>query len=234
MGKRGTAEAQVHTALGRKLFSARSKMSRQVYMRWRTGRSFTFQGRTYTYCQQPYNYSWRNERAVEIPIFQDVVRRYEPSQVLEVGNVLYWYGPRTHEVVDKYEQMPDIRNVDIVDYAPGRTYDLIVAISTLEHVGWDEDPRDPPKIRRAINHLRQLLAPNGTLMVSVPIGYNSELDALLAARDVPWQTCTYLKRAHWDNIWREVGWRDIAHARYDNWTPTATALAIATVGPELG
>ena len=35
-------------------------------------------------------------------------------------------------------------------------FDLIVAISTLEHVGWDESPRDPAKAPRAVEVLRSL------------------------------------------------------------------------------
>ena len=37
-------------------------------------------------------------------------------------------------------------------------YDLIVTISTLEHVGWDEEPRDPSKVLRAIENLKSCYA----------------------------------------------------------------------------
>ena len=47
-----------------------------------------------------------------------------------------------HDIVDKYEKKKGIINQDIVDYKPDKKYDLIISISTLEHVGWDETPRE--------------------------------------------------------------------------------------------
>ncbi len=54
-----------------------------------------------------------------------------------------------------------------------------MAVSTLEHVGWDEEPRDPGKILRAVDHLRHLLLPSGRLFVTCPLSYNPHLDALI-------------------------------------------------------
>jgi hypothetical protein len=57
-------------------------------------------------------------------------------------------------VADKYEVSPGVINKDIVEFVPPQKYDLIVSISTLEHVGWNEQPREPTKLLRAIEHLR--------------------------------------------------------------------------------
>src|SRR5690348_8913285 len=46
---------------------------------------------------------WRNERAVEMPLAERMIRRYDPATVLEVGNVLGNVGIHGHTVVDKYE-----------------------------------------------------------------------------------------------------------------------------------
>ncbi len=43
---------------------------------------------------------------------------------------------------------------DIVEFVPQDKYDLIISISTLEHVGWDEQPQKPGKLLQAIDHLR--------------------------------------------------------------------------------
>ena len=48
----------------------------------------------------------------------------------------------------------------------------IVSISTLEHVGWDENTKDPDKIFQAIKNLKSYLVPRGKLIVTMPIGYN--------------------------------------------------------------
>ena len=70
-------------------------------------------------------------------------------------------------------------NEDIIDFDPGRRYALIVSVSTLEHVGWDEDePRDPEKVLRAIERLRELLTPSGELLFTVPHGWQTDLDGL--------------------------------------------------------
>jgi SAM-dependent methyltransferase len=230
MGKTGSAQLQVQSKLGLKAFHWRTRATHAYYMYLRSGRSFNFQGKTLPYLEKGHNFPWRNERTVEIPIFQHLIAAYDPTQLLEVGNVLGCYGPVSHTIVDKYEKGTGVQNIDIVDYAPGRAFDLIISISTLEHVGWDEAPRDPAKVRRAIDHLRSLLTPTGRLVVSLPVGYNSEVDALLEQRSVPWSSLVCLKRARWDNTWREVPWSQIADARYNNRTPTATAIIIGTVG----
>ena len=56
----------------------------------------------------------------------------------------------------------------------------IVSISTIEHVGWDETPRDPKKIPLALENLTtRCLAPDGEIVVTLPLGYNTYLDKLL-------------------------------------------------------
>ena len=56
-------------------------------------------------------------------------------------------------------------NEDIVDFSPSKNYDLIVSISTMEHVGWDEYPNDPPKILKGLRNLTRLLSPRGSLLL---------------------------------------------------------------------
>lgn len=219
----------------RRLFYLRASISRRIYTRMYSGRSFIFQGKTLEYAQDAYNYSWRNERSVEIPIFRDALAPYQSSQILEVGAVLRNYMQSSHVVIDKYEQAPGVLNVDVIEYAPGRTFDMIVAISTLEHVGWDETPKEPAKVRRAIDHLRSLLSPAGMLMVSFPIGYNSEVNTLLANQDYAWDSVVFLQRVSRNNIWREVPMevvlpRDGTPARFNQDVPTATAIAVCTIG----
>jgi len=55
----------------------------------------------------------------------------------------------------------------------------IVSISTIEHMGWDETPRDPKKIPLALENLIECLAPGGEVVVTLPMGYNIYLDKLL-------------------------------------------------------
>ncbi len=175
-----------------------------------------------------YNAAWSNERTVEIPIVTEYLRAHDGGRVLEVGNVLRHYLDRDHAVVDKYEQAPGVHNLDIVDFHPDERFDLIVSISTLEHVGFDEEPKDPEKPARAVEHLAALLAPGGTLVVTIPLGYNPHVDAALAEGRLGFDEVVYLRRISRDNRWREASAEEVAGARYGAPYPAANALAVGT------
>jgi hypothetical protein len=177
-------------------------------------RTFECQGKIYKYLFRRYNTTYANERAVEIPIAMAAVRQHPEERVLEVGNVLAHYYPHHHDVLDKYEQAPGVTNGDVVDFQPGKLYDLIVSVSTLEHVGWDEEPRDPPKFLRGVEHLTSLLAPGGKLLVTLPIGYNTALDGFLQEGRVPFTSTAYLMRISDDNQWREASWEEVRDVKF--------------------
>jgi SAM-dependent methyltransferase len=136
-------------------------------------------------------------------VAQALVDQHAPDRVLEIGNVLSHYRPQEHRVVDKYEQAPGVLNRDVLDLGGLGQFDLIVAISTLEHVGWDETPRDPAKAARAVSLLRSLLTPGGLLAISVPVGYNAAFDAALRSGEVPLDRALALRRAG-GTRWQEI------------------------------
>lgn len=191
-------------------------------------KTFRFDGREYEYLYHPYNRTWKNERGVEIPIFRELLLQHQGKRVLEVGNVLSHYFPIAHDVVDKYEVGPGVINKDIVEFLPQEKYDLIVSISTLEHVGWDEQPQDPPKLLQAIEHLRSAcLSPNGRLVASLPVGYNRYFDGLLDSGRSPFTDQHFLKRISKQNYWIESKWeqvRDVPYGRF-----VAHAIVIGTI-----
>lgn len=208
------------------------------YFRAFKRRTLRFQDHRYPYFYNRYNPTYSNERAVEIPIAWEAVKRSAPERVLEVGNVLAHYFPVHHQVVDKYEQATGVINADVVEFTPDKHFDLIVAISTLEHVGWDEEPRDPEKFLRAIDQLTTLLAPGGTLLATLPLGYNPSVDRFLAERRIPFTTVGYLKRVSRDGQWREATWNEVEgsvylHGRRNSlgmWIPaTAQAVVVGTI-----
>src|SRR3989344_440881 len=185
---------------------------------------FTFQGHDYHYFIHRYNNTWLNERIVEIPIMWELARKYNPAEVLEVGNVLSHYFSVSHDIVDKYEKARGVINQDIVSFRPEKQCRLIVSISTLEHVGWDEKPREPEKFIRAAENLKRLLAPGGQMAVTLPLGYNVYLDDILKRGEKIFDRCYCLKRVSKDNRWAEVDWRDIENAKYGHPFPFANAL----------
>lgn len=191
--------------------------------------SFEFSGRSLDLLRHPYHYTWLNERAVEVPIFRELLRGHSPARVLEVGNVLAHYGRVAHLVVDRYERAPGVVNEDVVTFEPDRDFDLILSISTLEHVGVDEEPRDPDKAGRAVGHLRGLLSPTGRLVFSIPAGAHSRLERALASRELELEELRALRRER--GRWLEVEPSEVVGIPYDRLLYEAGAVLVATAGP---
>jgi len=167
-------------------------------------RTFKFNGQNYTYFNHWYNTTWNNERAVEIPIICRFIRENKKDNMLEIGNVLSHYFNMDHDVVDKYEKAQGVINEDVVNFNSSKSYNLIISISTLEHVGWDENPRNPNKIFIALDKLKELLAPGGKLIVTLPLGHNNVLDNYIEAGDIKFHENYYLKRISKSNKWIEL------------------------------
>ena len=186
-------------------------------------RTFSFEGRNLKYFYHGYNNTASNERAIEIPIAEHFLR---PSQtVLEVGNVLNHYHPFPHDVVDKYEVAEGVTNCDIVEFTTAKRYDLIVSISTMEHVGWDEPTKAPDKPIRAINAMKNLMAENATMLITVPGGYNPYLDQCLESGCYPCRRHHRYQRTSWLNQWQEVA-KFTSGFRYRHPYPFANTLHV--------
>ena len=173
--------------------------------------TFRFGGVTHRYFCHLYNATWRNERAVEMPIVLDYMKEYRSRHggtVLEVGNVLSHYYKHYFTVLDKYEVGEGIINEDAAAYTPSRKFNLILSISSLEHVGWDEDTPAPRKLLEAIDNLKEnCLTSGGKLLATMPVGYNPYLDDLLLKDKLPFESIRCMRRSsHKSRKWKEVKW----------------------------
>jgi hypothetical protein len=177
--------------------------------------SFSLAGERHHYLFDRYKFTWLTERAVEVPVVQATVDRYSGRRILEVGHVLGHYRPGSHLVVDKYEQAAGVVNLDVTELDGLGPFDLIVAVSTLEHAGWDEQPREPGKAARAVSALRGMLAPGGRLLVTVPVGYNPEFDAALRDGTIQLTRAAALRRVGGRTRWREIATAEVWSAPYD-------------------
>jgi hypothetical protein len=186
-------------------------------------RKFVFVGKRYAYVVHPFILN--NERTVEVAIANEFLRGHT-GEILEVGNVLVNFSGFQHDVVDKYEKAPGVINEDIVTYAPGKKYDYIVTISTLEHVGWDEQPREPEKILRAINHLKELLASGGQLLATMPLGYNRFVDQMVREKQTGFSEIRYLLRISANNQWREARLEEVIDAKFGSPFSCANAIVV--------
>jgi hypothetical protein len=182
------------------------------------GRTFEFEGRELDYCYHPYNRSWRTQRALEVPIARTFLNRYDPAETLEVGNVLRHYLDVSHDVVDKYESGEEIKNTDILEYDPDERYRLVLCLTTLEHVGVDEEGESADKAIDALERLIELVKPGGELVVTTRLGYNEALDEAIEDGTVQFDKEHFVYRPQGGVQWayaesRPEGIRDIETVR---------------------
>jgi SAM-dependent methyltransferase len=194
------------------------------------GRSstFRFDGSELHYLAHTHRWTWLTERAVEVPIAREAIARTGGGRVLEVGNVLGHYGSHRHLVLDRYERAPGVINRDVLEFEDSAGFDLIVTVSTLEHVGWDERPRVPGGAARAYQHLTGLVKPGGKLVATVPVGYNPEFDRAIRKQEIELSAFGALRRDMRRNVWHEVDPDAIWDVRYDELLCTAHGVVVCT------
>lgn len=136
-----------------------------------------------------------DERVVEMPLALEAARLHEPGEVLDAGSALnlalvhaivgrpqarvtHFTLPGSEEPsvppdTDRYQQsFGDLRAMPFAD----GSFQRVVCVSTLEHVGLDTTRfgaaggRAPDTATAAVAELARVLAPGGTLLVTVPYG----------------------------------------------------------------
>ena len=130
--------------------------------------------------------AWSDERAIEIPW---VLARYDgEARVLDIGTAfaepMYVEGlaelgaPElvTVDLAEPATVLADVRDLPFED----NRFDVILCVSTLEHVGRDnkvydvDAPREEHGDEAALRELRRVLARDGRLLVSVPTGVHDD------------------------------------------------------------
>lgn len=201
---------------------------------YKSNNKFNFRNIQYDYFIHGYNTTWANERTVEIPIIHGmteshVISYFTPTnkRILEVGSVLSHYISVDWDILDKFEKAKGIINEDVVSFKPKEKYDLIISISTLEHVGFDDDEKDDNKIIEAIINLKNnCLKAGGKMIVTLPIGYNKEMDKKLFTGKLGFDDIFFLKRISKRNEWKEVEKNEVIYARYGHPFSSANAICI--------
>lgn len=127
-----------------------------------------------------------NERVIELPLAFEVLALHQPGRVLDAGctcNAVMPTAPvaeLTH-VTQNLASEPRMEQAhrsyvaaDLRDLSawPDRSFDRVVCISTLEHVGLDNTEydapveTDPDSVTKAVAELWRVC--NGTLLITVP------------------------------------------------------------------
>jgi len=199
--------------------------------------SFEFKGRKLPYFYHWYGHTYRTERVVEIPIALDFLATndFRSKEVLEVGDVLRNYIPLSYEkytIVDKYAKDSSVViNQDIVDFKSAKKFDLIISVSTVEHVGWDEEDKMTDKFKVALNHMATLLSDTGKMLVTVPFGYNSDLDKHALRNGFQKHTITVMNRISKDNRWKELPLSSVGQPTYDKPFPHGNFVLVIETNP---
>ena len=123
--------------------------------------TFELAGETYSYFRHPYNVNVVERAARRYRSFagylpESETRERSRSETCSLITTRPWV---TLSSIDT--SGPVVRALSPRTQRPFRRvrlYDLIVSISTLEHVGHDEVPREEEKILRTMLHLRSLLS----------------------------------------------------------------------------
>lgn len=230
-------------------------------MNW--NKSFVYKGKNLYYNRIRYNNP--TERGVEVSIaFNFLLTAPNLSKILEVGNVLSFYenilsdhlGIRSRRIIDKFENDLGVDQVDLMDLPFAEKYDVIVSVSTVEHIGQGVEPsgaygesistRDLEAPLKAICKIYDLLALNGKALITVPFGKlidgewyiqfsQKYLELLFKKYGIPEFaiSTTFLKKVGMDTNgytlnqeWEEVDIRELKQTEY-NWPfPCANAVAI--------
>lgn len=197
----------IYTRLRKYSINLAENLMAEFYISKRGNKTFIFNKQKYNYFIHKYNYTWRNERCVEIPIIKRVLEKNSGKEVLELGNVMSHYIDISHNVLDKYEKGEGVINKDVISFKSDKKYDLIIAISTLEHVGWDEKDRNYKKILIAIENLKSLLKRNGRIIITHPLGYNFYMDEFIRNGRLKINQINLMQRISEDNKWKQFPWK---------------------------
>jgi hypothetical protein len=195
-------------------------------------KTFIVNGAVYSLFYHSYNTTWANERAVEVPFVKSIVDSARDKRILEIGNVLSHFYPCDWDVIDKFERQKGVLNEDILTFRPHEKYDLIVSISTFEHIGYDDGSSDSAsKIAESWrNVVNSCLSEDGLAVITSPIGYNSDMDDLVFRNAFAFDKIIFLKRGP-GRSWEEVERAEAKLSEYGSPYSCANSVAIGLYEP---
>lgn len=120
-----------------------------------------------------------SERIVVVSIIMEKIIHDSSMKCLEDLDTINNYYSFPHDIVDKYEMSNLVINLDIVEFNPKEKYDTILSIFTVEHIGFYETEINRGKTTLAKNKMLNLLTSHGSLIITVLLGYNPEIDDLI-------------------------------------------------------
>ena len=197
-----------------------------------------------------------DERVIELPW---VLARLRPGRALDVG---YAFAEPPYLAALLRAGFDELTGVDLAEAdVPGMTtvtadvrelpfakgsFDLVLCVSTLEHVGADntgyglESESDGASRLTALRELRRVLAPNGRLLITVPCGEPGDY-GWFQQEDVRGWTRLFTRAGFFveeqelyaltDEGWRAAPDLDTTDLRYGERGPAASAVLCVDLSP---
>jgi hypothetical protein len=136
--------------------------------------NFTFENNQYLYFDHPHNRTRTTERAVEIPISLDFIKKFS-NNLIEVGCVTPHYADLNHPVIDLSENHPKSTKEDATTF--NYTNKNVLSISTVEHVGLNDYSIEEKEKDASIKLCKKIFSESLNYFITWPLGYNLHLDS---------------------------------------------------------
>lgn len=199
------------------LLVSRRKMLVKKAQKEMARKTFIYNGIRLPYFYHHYHSTYGSERAIEISIGKHFLDTHD--DILEIGNVMSHYFPTSHSIVDKYEEAPGIINEDVVDIKSH--HENILAISTLEHVGFDEEGKDHTKFFKAMENIKRI---SNCALITLPWGYNPSVDEFV--KKFKGKMTLYYREGR---EWKIGTLENIKNKTYASKYPCANAIAVVEI-----
>lgn len=77
--------------------------------------------------------------------------------------------------------------------------------------------------------MKTLLAENGSMIITMPIGHNPAIDKMVFGENTPFEQQYYLKRMSKDNHWEQVSREVARECKYDKPYRCANAIIVGII-----
>lgn len=136
------------------------------------------------------------ERTIEVPIGIKWISG--KSNLLEIGAVLPYFCETNHDVIDPSDNKANIRKYLHEVEITGKN---VLSISSIEHIGLEEYGNTYTNINGAAESIQRILKESLSCLISVPIGYNLEMDKWIKENQKELNIFTYRKISHRPILW---------------------------------
>ena len=207
---------------------------------------FVFKNEKINYIFHSHNNKGLTERTAELAIAKFYLSTFKPKNLLEIGNVTYYYYNEfigTYQkktVVDLGENDSVVIKEDIAKFKPSNKFDFILSVSTFEHM--DEEDFRPLNFDYSNNTVaakniiycyENLLEEGGCMLLTAALGWTKEWDRTFKSdilNQYPFKRIEkYLLKKINEQEWIQLDKIDIDYTPYGTPYPYGNWLSIIEI-----